>query len=117
MTPVDDFAYLFDILGSEPVSCFVIVFLPIIKLISIIYFQTIEDFILLIGTIVAFIAFILWCCFPIHHAKENGHHSQFSCCKSIQHSFSAENSYSKQGNSAGGYGLKSTDHSYHCCAT
>lgn len=29
-------------------------------------FQTIEDFILLIGTIVAFIAFVLWCCFPIH---------------------------------------------------
>jgi hypothetical protein len=27
--------------------------------------QTIEDFILLIGTSVAFIAFILWCCFPI----------------------------------------------------
>lgn len=24
-----------------------------------------EDFILLIGTMVAFIAFILWCCFPV----------------------------------------------------
>ena len=29
------------------------------------YFQSIEDFILLVGTSVAFIAFILWCCFPI----------------------------------------------------
>ena len=27
--------------------------------------QSIEDFILLVGTSVAFIAFILWCCFPI----------------------------------------------------
>lgn len=48
MTPFDDFAYLVNnvfLLGEEP---------------------TIEDFILLIGTVVAFIAFILWCCFPIH---------------------------------------------------
>lgn len=30
-----------------------------------IIFQSIEDFILLIGTSVAFIAFVLWCCFPI----------------------------------------------------
>jgi hypothetical protein len=29
------------------------------------YFQTIEDFILLVGTFVAFVAFVLWCCFPI----------------------------------------------------
>ena len=29
------------------------------------YFQSIEDFILLVGTSVAFVAFILWCCFPI----------------------------------------------------
>ena len=28
-------------------------------------FQSIEDFILLIGTSVAFVAFVLWCCFPI----------------------------------------------------
>jgi hypothetical protein len=27
--------------------------------------QSIEDFILLIGTSVAFVAFVLWCCFPI----------------------------------------------------
>ncbi|KAJ8938017.1 hypothetical protein NQ314_011629 [Rhamnusium bicolor] len=27
--------------------------------------RTIEDFILLVGTLVAFIAFILWCCFPV----------------------------------------------------
>lgn len=26
---------------------------------------TVEDFILLVGTCVAFIAFILWCCFPV----------------------------------------------------
>lgn len=48
MTPFDDFAYLVNnvfLLGEEP---------------------TIEDFILLIGTVVAFIAFILWCCFPVH---------------------------------------------------
>lgn len=29
------------------------------------FFKSIEDFILLVGTSVAFIAFILWCCFPI----------------------------------------------------
>ena len=29
------------------------------------FYQSIEDFILLVGTSVAFIAFILWCCFPI----------------------------------------------------
>ncbi|XP_018013176.1 uncharacterized protein LOC108670226 [Hyalella azteca] len=46
MTPFDDFVYLVNsiLLGEEP---------------------TIEDFILLIGTLVAFVAFILWCCFPI----------------------------------------------------
>lgn len=33
--------------------------------------QTIEDFILLIGTIVAFIAFVLWCCFPIQPKVRN----------------------------------------------
>ncbi|CAG0889245.1 unnamed protein product [Darwinula stevensoni] len=46
MTPFEDILYLFNniLLGEEP---------------------TIEDFILLIGTSVAFIAFILWCCFPI----------------------------------------------------
>ncbi|XP_074030966.1 uncharacterized protein [Leptinotarsa decemlineata] len=27
--------------------------------------STVEDFILLMGTLVAFIAFILWCCFPV----------------------------------------------------
>ncbi|KAK8398068.1 hypothetical protein O3P69_003764 [Scylla paramamosain] len=32
---------------------------------------TIEDFILLIGTFVAFIAFILWCCFPIVPKESN----------------------------------------------
>ncbi|KAJ6636465.1 tRNA dimethylallyltransferase, partial [Pseudolycoriella hygida] len=49
---------------------------------------TIEDFILLIGTVVAFIAFILWCCFPIH-PKENNGHQQFAC-KSLQHSLSSQ---------------------------
>ncbi|XP_037074885.1 uncharacterized protein LOC119096800 isoform X1 [Pollicipes pollicipes] len=46
MTPVDDIKYLINsvILGEEP---------------------SVEDFILFIGTLVAFIAFILWCCFPV----------------------------------------------------
>lgn len=46
MTPLDDFAYLINhvLLGEEP---------------------TVEDFILLVGTLVAFVAFILWCCFPV----------------------------------------------------
>ncbi|XP_034239286.1 uncharacterized protein LOC117644144 [Thrips palmi] len=26
---------------------------------------TVEDFILLVGTCVAFVAFVLWCCFPV----------------------------------------------------
>jgi len=52
MTPFDDFVYLINsiLLGEEP---------------------TVEDFILLIGTFVAFVAFILWCCFPIS-PKEMG---------------------------------------------
>ncbi|KAL7648177.1 UNVERIFIED_CONTAM: hypothetical protein RMT77_000080 [Armadillidium vulgare] len=52
MTPFDDFIYLINsiLLGEEP---------------------TIEDFILLIGTFVAFIAFILWCCFPIVPKESN----------------------------------------------
>lgn len=52
MTPFDDFVYLVNsiLLGEEP---------------------TIEDFILLIGTFVAFIAFILWCCFPIVPKESN----------------------------------------------
>ncbi|KAH8270720.1 hypothetical protein KR044_012588 [Drosophila immigrans] len=59
MTPFDDFVYLINhvLLGEEP---------------------TIEDFILLVGTLVAFIAFILWCCFPIQ-PKEPGQHRQFTC--------------------------------------
>ncbi|XP_032594069.1 putative uncharacterized protein DDB_G0283223 [Drosophila grimshawi] len=59
MTPFDDFIYLINhvLLGEEP---------------------TIEDFILLVGTLVAFIAFILWCCFPIQ-PKEPGQHRQFTC--------------------------------------
>lgn len=46
MTPFDEFYYLINsiLLGEEP---------------------TIEDFILLVGTFVAFVAFVLWCCFPI----------------------------------------------------
>ncbi|KAK7070485.1 hypothetical protein SK128_026161 [Halocaridina rubra] len=52
MTPFDDFVYLVNsiLLGEEP---------------------TIEDFILLIGTFVAFVAFILWCCFPIVPKESN----------------------------------------------
>ncbi|VEN63455.1 unnamed protein product [Callosobruchus maculatus] len=43
--PIEDFAYLLNnvILGET----------------------TIEDVILLVGTLVAFIALILWCCFPV----------------------------------------------------
>ncbi|CAG0916743.1 unnamed protein product [Notodromas monacha] len=46
MTPAEYLYYLFNsmLLGEEP---------------------TIEDVILLVGTGVALIAFILWCCFPI----------------------------------------------------
>lgn len=46
ITPFDDYIYLLNnvILGEE---------------------ATVEDLILLMGTIVAFIAFILWCCFPV----------------------------------------------------
>ncbi|KAI9560173.1 hypothetical protein GHT06_014184 [Daphnia sinensis] len=46
MTPFDDFMFLINsiLLGEEP---------------------TIEDFILLVGTFVAFVAFVLWCCFPV----------------------------------------------------
>lgn len=46
MTPVDDIKYLINsvILGEEP---------------------SVEDFILFIGTLVAFVAFVLWCCFPV----------------------------------------------------
>ncbi|XP_060516061.1 uncharacterized protein LOC132695673 isoform X1 [Cylas formicarius] len=29
------------------------------------YCMTVEDVILLVGTFVAFVAFILWCCFPV----------------------------------------------------
>jgi len=55
MMPYDDFVYLINsiLLGEEP---------------------TIEDFILLVGTLVAFIAFVLWCCFPISPPKEGGPH-------------------------------------------
>ncbi|EDW32722.1 GL18234 [Drosophila persimilis] len=68
MTPFDDFVYLINhvLLGEEP---------------------TIEDFILLVGTLVAFIAFILWCCFPIQ-PKEPGPHRQFTC-KIIQNPIKA----------------------------
>jgi len=46
MTPWEDLFFVINnlLLGEEP---------------------SIEDFILLIGTSVAFIAFVLWCCFPI----------------------------------------------------
>ena len=40
-------------------------FMIVLMLTSDFCFKSIEDFILLVGTSVAFIAFILWCCFPI----------------------------------------------------
>ncbi|XP_013113453.1 uncharacterized protein LOC106091471 [Stomoxys calcitrans] len=108
MTPFDDFSYLinFVLLGEEP---------------------TIEDFILLVGTFVAFVAFILWCCFPIQPKDSN--HRQFSCktMHSIDNTAQQQihTSYSKtsansliyndyvlrNGSSNGGGG----QHSYHCC--
>ncbi|XP_066158830.1 uncharacterized protein [Euwallacea fornicatus] len=39
---------------------------------------TFEDIILLVGTIVAFVAFILWCCFPViprDSSKTNQYHN------------------------------------------
>lgn len=70
MTPINDLTpFGMFLLGEEPVR------IPqnhdylnqmSFGLISNGFLQTIEDFILLIGTIVAFIAFVLWCCFPIH---------------------------------------------------
>lgn len=68
MTPFDDFSYLinFVLLGEEPVSSPKILTKYQNRLVYWIpSFQTIEDFILLVGTFVAFVAFILWCCFPI----------------------------------------------------
>ncbi|KDR22731.1 hypothetical protein L798_14977 [Zootermopsis nevadensis] len=52
MTPFDDILYIVNtiLLGEEP---------------------TIEDFILLTGTLVAFVAFILWCCFPVVPKEAN----------------------------------------------
>ncbi|XP_017872434.1 PREDICTED: uncharacterized protein LOC108620077 isoform X1 [Drosophila arizonae] len=77
MTPFDDFVYLINhvLLGEEP---------------------TIEDFILLVGTLVAFIAFILWCCFPIQ-PKEPGQHRQFTC-KIIQNHIKAFDAASRMEN-------------------
>ncbi|XP_055914239.1 uncharacterized protein LOC129947630 [Eupeodes corollae] len=96
MTPFDDFAYLINhvLLGEEP---------------------TIEDFILLVGTLVAFVAFILWCCFPIQ-PKDNINHRQFSC-KSTQHSIASaqlHNNYSKNSTAHNNYNLQN-GHAYHCC--
>ncbi|XP_018577716.1 uncharacterized protein LOC108916017 [Anoplophora glabripennis] len=47
LSPIEDFFYLVtNVVRGEP---------------------TVEDLILLLGTLVAFIAFILWSCFPVHH--------------------------------------------------
>ncbi|KAM7347508.1 uncharacterized protein ACRADG_007076 [Cochliomyia hominivorax] len=114
MTPFDDFSYLINhvLLGEEP---------------------TIEDFILLVGTVVAFVAFVLWCCFPIQ-PKDSANHRQFSC--KTMHSINSsshqmQTSYSKtstnalvhndyilrNGSSVNGNGVSSGGggHSYHCC--
>ncbi|XP_031638593.1 uncharacterized protein LOC116350796 [Contarinia nasturtii] len=76
---------------------------------------TIEDFILLIGTIVAFIAFVLWCCFPISPKDGSGHQS-FSCkslyvLKSSQHKYTEDN-HNGRNHDGSKYGLNPT---YHCC--
>ncbi|CAG9854726.1 unnamed protein product [Phyllotreta striolata] len=44
-SPIEDFLYLLNnAVGGE---------------------STVEDLLLLVGTLVAFVAFILWCCFPL----------------------------------------------------
>ncbi|XP_016924471.2 uncharacterized protein [Drosophila suzukii] len=91
MTPFDDFIYLINhvLLGEEP---------------------TIEDFILLVGTLVAFIAFILWCCFPIQPKQEPGPHRQFTC-KIIQNpikAFDAATSTDDAPKPGGGSGTSSS---------
>ncbi|XP_004523682.1 uncharacterized protein LOC101455501 [Ceratitis capitata] len=95
MTPFDDFVFFINhvLLGDEP---------------------TIEDFILLVGTLVAFIAFILWCCFPIQ-PKDGINHRQLSC-KSLQNSLESaqvRSSYSKL--ACNEYSIKNGGHVYHCC--
>lgn len=74
MTPFDDFRYLINsiLLGEEPVGSahfWKIIWFFFYQFVS--CFQTIEDFILLVGTFVAFVAFVLWCCFPIAPKEVN----------------------------------------------
>uniref|UniRef100_A0A6B2EIK8 Uncharacterized protein n=1 Tax=Phlebotomus kandelakii TaxID=1109342 RepID=A0A6B2EIK8_9DIPT len=92
MTPFDDFAYLLN-LSENP---------------------TIEDFILLTGTIVALVAFILWCCFPTvpnaQPVKENFGQG-FSCNRSVQHPFSSHQQTSKDAYYSG----INSRNSYHYC--
>ncbi|XP_059610230.1 uncharacterized protein LOC132257380 [Phlebotomus argentipes] len=93
MTPFDDFAYLLN-LSENP---------------------TIEDFILLTGTIVALVAFILWCCFPTvpnaQPVKENLGQG-FSCHRTTQqHPFSNH----QQGTKDTYYSGINSRNSYHCC--
>ncbi|XP_043658061.1 uncharacterized protein LOC122623150 isoform X2 [Drosophila teissieri] len=98
MTPFDDFVYLINhvLLGEEP---------------------TIEDFILLVGTLVAFIAFILWCCFPIQ-PKERGPHRQFTCkiiqnpIKAFDASTSTDDAPIPGGGSGGGIGSSMSNMQY-----
>ena len=65
MTPWEDLFFVINnlLLGEEPVGF--MSKLMIYFHVKIVFFKSIEDFILLVGTSVAFIAFILWCCFPI----------------------------------------------------
>ncbi|XP_055696710.1 uncharacterized protein LOC129797871 [Phlebotomus papatasi] len=97
MTPFDDFAYLLN-LSENP---------------------TIEDFILLTGTIVALVAFILWCCFPTvpsqsQPAKDNFGHG-FSCNRSAQHSSPSHQQQSTYSKDAYYSGINSRN-SYHYCS-
>ncbi|XP_055302229.1 uncharacterized protein LOC129568423 [Sitodiplosis mosellana] len=102
MTPVNDLTpFGMFLLGEEP---------------------TIEDFILLIGTIVAFIAFVLWCCFPIHPKEGLGHQS-FSCkslhvlkSSSSSHQKYAEDNHNEQ-HDGSKYGHNAEMNPiYHCCS-
>lgn len=63
VSPIEDFFYLLNnVVLGESVSYILNISINLLKIYIL---QTIEDLILLVGTLVAFIAFILWCCFPV----------------------------------------------------
>ncbi|GAB0097403.1 uncharacterized protein DMENIID0001_130400 [Sergentomyia squamirostris] len=100
MTPFEDFAYLLN-LSENP---------------------TIEDFILLTGTIVALVAFILWCCFPtVPNAqtpltKENIGQGFSSCNRSQDTSLSNHQQQASATYSKDSYSGINSRNSYHYCS-